>query len=74
MFVGKPIQPIDVSGGVTGGTKPYTFSGSRLPAGIEISSDGVISGTPLFVAIAEPATITVRGRCREFEAHHDRLC
>ena len=60
MFVGKPIQPIDVSGGVTGGTKPYTFSASRLPAGIEISSDGVISGTPLFVAIAEPATITVR--------------
>jgi large repetitive protein len=29
-----------------GGTTPYTWSAAGLPAGLEISADGVISGTP----------------------------
>lgn len=30
----------------TGGTAPYTFTSSTLPAGLSISSGGLISGTP----------------------------
>jgi predicted extracellular nuclease len=30
----------------SGGTPPYTWSASGLPAGIAISSDGVVTGTP----------------------------
>jgi hypothetical protein len=52
--VGTPIADIDVSGGVSGGTTPYTFSVSGvfpLPAGISINTTtGVISGTPTAAA------------------------
>ena len=30
----------------TGGTGPFTFSATGLPAGLSIASDGTISGTP----------------------------
>ncbi|NMA94379.1 MAG: hypothetical protein GX975_06940, partial [Clostridiales bacterium] len=56
---GTAIKGIDVSGGASGGTKPYTFSASGLPAGISISSAGVISGTPTAAGAAGTATITV---------------
>ena len=45
--VNVPITNVDVSKGVSGGTKPYTFSATGLPAGISINaSTGIISGTP----------------------------
>jgi hypothetical protein len=42
---GVPITPVQMTGsGGAGG--PYTFSASGLPAGLTMSSAGVISGTP----------------------------
>jgi hypothetical protein len=42
---GSPINPVTLvaSGGIGG---PYTFSASGLPAGLTMSSNGTISGTP----------------------------
>lgn len=57
--VGRPITPIDVSEGVSGGTVPYTFTASGLPNGLFISADGVISGTPTQAAASGTATIRV---------------
>ena len=57
--VGMAIISINVSGGVSGGTTPYTFSATGLPAGITISAAGVISGTPTTAGAAGSATITV---------------
>lgn len=47
---------------VSGGISPYTWSASGLPAGLSISSAGVISGTPTTESLsgATTATITVR--------------
>lgn len=33
----------------SGGTAPYTFAGSQLPAGLTLASGGVLSGTPTTV-------------------------
>ena len=57
--VGRPITPIDVSEGVSGGTVPYTFTASGLPDGLFISADGVISGTPTQAAASGTATLRV---------------
>jgi len=57
--VEAPIAGIDVSGGASGGTTPYAFSATGLPAGISISTAGVISGTPTTAGAAGTATITV---------------
>ncbi|MDR2430420.1 MAG: hypothetical protein LBD14_06005 [Puniceicoccales bacterium] len=57
--VGTAIANIDVSGGASGGTAPYSFSAVGLPAGITISAAGVISGTPTAAGAAGTATITV---------------
>jgi len=58
--VGVPIASKNVTGGVTGGEKPYTFSATGLPAGISINpSTGVISGTPTASVGNGTATITV---------------
>ena len=40
----KPIAPLQLS--ATGGTQPYTWTASGLPAGLTISSSGYVSGTP----------------------------
>ena len=57
---GTAIDHINLSGAVSGGLLPYTFSAEGLPAGISISAKGIISGTP---ATADDdggtATITV---------------
>src|SRR5262249_52252495 len=42
----------------SGGTPPYTFSATGLPAGLSISSSGVISGTPT-TAATSTVTATV---------------
>ncbi|MEV4318777.1 M4 family metallopeptidase [Actinocrispum sp. NPDC049592] len=38
--------PVSLTLQATGGTAPYTWTASGLPAGLSISSGGVISGTP----------------------------
>ena len=45
----------------TGGVPPYTWSGDALPAGLQLSSSGVISGTP----VAAPGTYVVRVSVRD---------
>ena len=57
--VGTAITEIDVSGGVSGGTSPYTFTATNLPAGVSMTTAGVISGTPTAAADASTATIIV---------------
>lgn len=53
-------QPVSVSVRATGGSAPYTFSASGLPAGLTISaSTGTISGTPTAAAVST-VTVTVR--------------
>ena len=59
MTLNTAIASISVAGGVSGGTLPYTFTAIGLPAGISISSTGVISGAPTAVGLASTATITV---------------
>ena len=48
--------PYSASVSATGGTGPYTFSASGLPAGLAISVSGQITGTP---TVFESTTITV---------------
>lgn len=60
LYTSTAIKNIDVSVGVTGGKKPYVFSAIGLPAGITISSTGVIKGTPTALGSAGTATITVK--------------
>ena len=42
--------PVSLTLSASGGTPPYTWTASGLPAGLSISSGGVISGTPSTVA------------------------
>ena len=58
-IIRTPITNIDVSLGVSGGTPPYAYSATGLPAGISISSTGIISGAPASLGPAGTATITV---------------
>jgi hypothetical protein len=39
-------QPYSASLNASGGTAPYTWSATGLPAGLSLASNGVISGTP----------------------------
>ncbi|HEX5401039.1 MAG TPA: ExeM/NucH family extracellular endonuclease [Pseudonocardiaceae bacterium] len=41
---GTAIAPLTLA--VSGGTPPYTWTATGLPAGLSISTDGIISGTP----------------------------
>lgn len=59
-YNGVAITSINVSTGVSGGTSPYIFTATGLPAGITISTAGVISGTPKASVSAGTATITVK--------------
>lgn len=53
-------QPVSVSASATGGTAPYTFSATGLPAGLLINaSTGAITGTPSAAAVST-ITVTVR--------------
>ncbi|MEV4312551.1 S8 family serine peptidase [Actinocrispum sp. NPDC049592] len=53
--VGVPVS-LQLSG--TGGTPPYTWSASGLPAGLSASSSGLISGTPTTAGVSN-VTVTV---------------
>jgi hypothetical protein len=57
--IGTSIANINVSGGVSGGVTPYKFSATGLPAGVGISTAGVIGGSPTAVTAAGTATVTV---------------
>ena len=57
-FIGMDITSINVAFGVSGGTTPYTFSASGLPAGISITTTGIIYGAPTTEGAAGTATIT----------------
>jgi Leucine-rich repeat (LRR) protein len=57
--VGTAIANINLSGAVSGGTAPYAFTAAGLPAGLTMSSAGIISGTPTAARAAGTATITV---------------
>ena len=60
MTIGTAITPLDVSGAASGGTKPYTYSATGLPAGLTIApATGIISGKPTTAQDAGTATITV---------------
>ncbi|WP_285606794.1 S8 family peptidase [Actinokineospora globicatena] len=53
-------QPFSVNNSASGGTSPYTWSATGLPAGLSISSStGTISGTPTAAATAN-VTVTAR--------------
>ncbi len=60
MTVGTAITEINVAPAANGGTHPYTFSASGLPAGIAISAGGIIAGTPTAAKAAGTATVTVK--------------
>ncbi|WP_353069585.1 putative Ig domain-containing protein [Tunturibacter empetritectus] len=51
-------QPYSASLNASGGTAPYTWSASALPAGLIFASDGILSGTPN-VTGSFPVTFTV---------------
>ena len=48
-YIGTPIEEFSVSDGVLGGVGSYTFSKDSGPAWINVSSAGVVSGTPTVV-------------------------
>ena len=50
--------PYAVTLGASGGKAPYTYTATGLPAGLTLSTDGVLSGTPL-QAGSRTVTITV---------------
>jgi 5'-nucleotidase len=51
--VGTAIAPLALA--ASGGTPPYTWSATGLPAGLAIAADGVVSGTP---SAAGTSTVT----------------
>jgi len=58
LAVGNPLFS-DYVGHASGGTAPYTYSAVGLPAGLKLSSDGLISGTPTAAVSAGSFTVTV---------------
>ena len=62
-----------------GGTPPYTFSGSGLPAGISLSNTGAVTGTPtaagdfiLSATVTDSTAGTVPHTASEALPVHDR--
>ena len=45
-YKGEPVAEIDLNQYVKGGTKPYTFSKVSGPEWVNISEEGIVSGTP----------------------------
>ena len=56
---GIAIKAVSLSGGVTGGFAPYTFSKVSGPDWITVSDDGVVSGTPTAVGSNEDLVVRV---------------
>jgi predicted extracellular nuclease/2',3'-cyclic-nucleotide 2'-phosphodiesterase (5'-nucleotidase family) len=55
--VDLPIAPFTMA--ATGGTSPYTWSATGLPAGLDMSAAGVVSGTPTATGTSQvTATVT----------------
>ncbi len=58
-YIDRPINSINFSGCVWGGTQPYTFSKTGGPSWLSLTEAGVLSGTPTEVGENEAVTITV---------------
>ena len=58
--VGIPINTVSLSTYVEGGTKPYIFSKISGPDWINVSSDGIVSGTPTSVGDNARLKISVK--------------
>ncbi len=65
------ITPLNVSGAFSGGTKPYTFSKASGPAWIQVSTDGIISGTP--DAVGPNADLVVRATDSSASAQYKEI-
>ncbi len=63
--LGNPILPMDVSPYVTGGTKPYRFTGRGLPEGLRIGEEGIISGTTARAVPAGEAELSVTDQANQ---------
>lgn len=57
-YVGRPITSYSVAENAEGGTKPYTFSKASGPEWIEVSAEGIVSGTP--TAVGDNDQLVVR--------------
>ena len=55
--VGVPYGPVTLT--ASGGTPPYTWTATGLPAGLSLSTAGVLSGTPT-ASGSFATTITVK--------------
>ena len=58
--VSIPIIPVDLKPGLSGGKEPYTFIKESGPSWLNVSTDGIISGTPTTYGINDPLEITVK--------------
>lgn len=58
-YVNVAIEPYSVATGVTGGVAPYTFSKTSGPSWLNVSADGIVSGTPDQIRYT-PALATIR--------------
>lgn len=57
-YVGKAIDSVDVSNNVVGGTAPYTIAKVSGPDWISVSSDGIITGTPVVTGENEDLVVS----------------
>lgn len=56
---GVPVPAVDFSVTVSGGTPPYTFTGTKFPSGLSITPNGKLTGIPSGTAVAGRAEIVV---------------
>ncbi len=55
----KLATPVSWGIKATGGREPYTYSATKLPAGITLNPDGTVTGTPTVAGVTK-STITVK--------------
>ncbi len=65
MAVGYAMEPVDVGGKAFGGQGDYTFSKVSGPGWMEVSPEGVISGTPTAASDASKLVVRVTDTAQE---------
>jgi len=55
----KLATPVSWGIKATGGREPYTYSATKLPAGVTLNPDGTVTGTPTVAGVTK-STITVK--------------